>query len=255
MSKRIAVYVCAICSVLSFACAKKGSTPESETAQNPDVTQINTPPPSVGPTAAERETSTVMSEGPQTGPQPVTDTGPTGVTTAPPTQPSTAKTPQPETLTDDQIAMITETVDAGEVQQAKLAQKKAKDARVKKFASHMATQHTKSKKQGASLAKKAQLTPAESSTSMDLSQKSSETMAELENADRENFDKQYIDSQVQQHESVVLLLDSKLIPNASNADLKARLEETRSLVEKHLTEAREIQSSLASAETTPSSMP
>jgi putative membrane protein len=156
--------------------------------------------------------------------------------------------PQPETLTDDQIAMITEAVNSGEVAQAKLAQKKAQDPRVKKFASHMVTQHNKLKKQGESLAKKAQLTPMESTTSMDLSQKSTETLASLENADKTNFDKEYIDAQVQQHESVVLLLDSKLIPNASNSDLKARLEETRKMVEDHLNEAKEIQSSLASAQ-------
>ncbi len=253
MSKRSAVFVCAICSVLSVACAKKGTSPEPESAQNPDMSTMNTPPPSKTPSEATAATSPMGTE----GAQPVTDTGPSGVTTSPPTSgTSTAATPPAETLTDDQIAKIAETVDAGEVEQAKIAQKKAKNAKVKKFASHMVQQHTKSKKQNETLAKKAQLTPADSAVSQDLTQKSTETCASLESAEATNFDKQYIDAQVQQHESVVLLLDSKLIPSASNADLKARLEETRKLVETHLNEAKEIQSSLASAEgsTTPTPM-
>ena len=129
--------------------------------------------------------------------QPVTDTGPTGVTTSPPTSgTSTAAMPQNETLTDDQIAKIAETVDSGEVEQAKIAQKKAKNAKVKKFASHMVQQHTKSKKQNETLAKKAQLTPADSTTSQDLSQKSSETVATLESTESSpDFDKKYIDAQ------------------------------------------------------------
>jgi putative membrane protein len=240
-----------MCSVLSFGCAKKGTSPEAESAQNPDLAAVNPPPESVPPSPAENQTGVVGTETAQA----VTDTGPTGVTTSPPTSGTSTAMPQPETLTDDQIAKIAETVDAGEVEQAKIAQKKAKNAKVKKFASHMVQQHTKSKKQTETLATKAQLTPADSTTAQDLSQKSTETCASLESAEATNFDKQYIDAQVQQHESVVLLLDSKLIPNASNADLKARLEETRKLVENHLTEAKEIQSSLASAEsTTPTPM-
>ena len=126
MSKRSAVVVCAICSVLSVACAKKGTSPEPESAQNQDLSTMNTPPPSE--TSSEATTAT-SSVGTETA-QPVTDTGPTGVTTSPPTSgTSTAAMPQNETLTDDQIAKIAETVDSGEVEQAKIAQKKAKNAK------------------------------------------------------------------------------------------------------------------------------
>lgn len=232
MSTRNAFYACAFCSLLSFACSKQGSSPAPESAANPDLATVNTPPPSVAESPAQESTASVTEPSLTPPPAPV------------------AVEPAPETLTDDQIAKITETVNTGEVEQAKIAQKKSKNARVKKYAAHMITQHNKSQKQIQTLTKKAQITPADSPTSQDLSQKSTETVASLESSDATTFDKTYIDAQVQQHESVVTLLDSKLIPNASNAELKARLEETRKLVETHLNEAKEIQSNLASADTT-----
>jgi putative membrane protein len=247
MSKRI--YAVAICALMLVACAKKGTSPEPEAAENPELSAVNTPPPSVAPSGAETNTA---SAGMETN-DPMEQGAGTGTGMAPAAPAPVATTP-PETLTDDQIAKITETVDAGEVEQGRIAQKKAKNARVKKFASHMVTQHTKSKKQNATLVKKAQITPADSTTAQTLSEKSSQTLATLESTESPDFDKKYIDAQIEQHENVVLLLDSKLIPNASNADLKARLEETKKLVETHLTEAKEIQQSLASAES-PTPMP
>jgi len=238
MGKRIYAY--AICAVMLLACAKKGATPDPEAAENPDLSGMNTPPASPSPSPAEDQTSSV---GMETG-------DPTEPTAAAPMMPPPTAVPATpvETLTDDQIAKITETVDQGEVEQGRVAQKKAKDARVKKFASHMVTQHSKSKKQIATVTKKAQITPADSATAQTLSEKGEKTLADLESTASPDFDKKYIDAQVEQHENVVTLLDSKLIPSASNAELKARLEETRKLVEAHLTEAKEIQTSLASAE-------
>jgi len=154
---------------------------------------------------------------------------------------------QTPALNDDQIAKITETVDTGEVELAKVAQKKATDKRVKKYAEHMVTQHTQDKKKVESLSKRVQITPADSSVSADLAQNASRTRADLESAPKDDFDRQYINAQVEGHQKVYDLLSSQLIPNATNADLKNRLEEAKVMVEKHLTEAKEIQSSMASA--------
>jgi putative membrane protein len=245
----------AVCSLLLVACAKSTS-PESETASDvPDTTAMNTPPPSVEPSAAEQQTNPLASDTPGTsGDIGMQQPSASPVSPMPTTPATTAATPA-ETLTDDQIVKIAETINTGEVEQAKLAQKTSKNGKVKKYAQHMIQEHNKASKKTATVAKKAQIKPADSPTAQNLSDKASRTKETLATTDKADFDKRYIDAQVEQHESVVLLIDSKLLPNASNPDLKARLEEAKKMVEEHLAEAKEIQSNLAtaSAEQTPAS--
>jgi putative membrane protein len=150
-------------------------------------------------------------------------------------------------LSDGQIAKITDAVDTAEVNQAELANTKSKNPRVKKFASQMITQHTQAKQKSAQLAKKANLTPETSAAYSELDTKTSKVLDGLKSADAASFDQLYISAQVQGHQEVLDLLTTQLIPAASNADLKAQLEKTRTMVEKHLTDAKSIQQSLATA--------
>jgi putative membrane protein len=234
----------AVFSLLLIACAKSTS-PESQTASDvPDTTAMNTPPPSVEPSAAEQQTNP-MASGTTTGSEIGTQQPGASPVSPMPAEPMAAA--PAETLTDDQIVKITETINSGEVEQAKLAQKTSKNGKVKKYAQHMISEHNKANKQTLSVAKKAQITPADSPTAQNLSDKASRTQETLATTDKADFDKRYIDAQVEAHESVALLIDSKLLPNASNPELKARLEEAKKMVEEHLAEAKEIQSNLATA--------
>ncbi len=151
-------------------------------------------------------------------------------------------------LTDPQITKVTDAVNAGEIAQAKLAQTKAKNASVKQFAKKMVTQHTKAQKEGAKLAASKEMDSAECPLADQLKQKSDQTLESLQAAERAEFDQKYIDAQVQQHQEVLSLLDDKLIPHAQSPELKTKLQETRSMVDQHLTSAKEIQEKLSSAQ-------
>jgi putative membrane protein len=150
-------------------------------------------------------------------------------------------------LTNDQIAKITDTVDTGEIEQAKIAKNKAKDPRVKKFAAHMIDQHTQAKQKSAQLAKNANLVPADSSIASELQTKGTQQLEALKAADATTFDNTYMTGQVQQHQEVLNLLSNQLIPGATNADLKAHLTEAHTMVQSHLDQAREIDQALSSA--------
>jgi predicted outer membrane protein len=64
----------------------------------------------------------------------------------------------------------------------------------------------------------------------------------------------FVDGQVRQQEAVLELLNTRLIPSANNTDLKAQLEETRKLIEKHIEETKRVQQALqTSAPATPPS--
>jgi putative membrane protein len=155
--------------------------------------------------------------------------------------------PAPEPLTDEQIAAVTDAANTGEVEQAKLAQKKGKNARVKKFAATMIAHHGQAKQKQSKLLGKAKITPAENALSTQLTEESTRMLETLKTAEGPDFDKAYIDSQVDAHQKVLEAFDTRLIPNAQNPELKASLEEFRTKIEAHLKEAQEIQQLLAAA--------
>jgi len=154
-------------------------------------------------------------------------------------------------LTDAQILKVTETVNSGEIQQAKLARGKTKSTPIKQFAMHMISAHTKANEQGAMLSKQEKLAPEASSLAADMSAKGAATLDALKTASSSEFDKTYIDAQVQQHQTVLNMFSEKLIPSASDAALKAQLEAAKKMVESHLAAARKLQAELATAPAAP----
>jgi len=147
-------------------------------------------------------------------------------------------------LTDAQIVKITDTVNTGEIEQAKLAKQRAKSPAVKKFAAQMVTQHTTAQQQGLALAKQTKLEAEQSTVSEQLATNGSETLERLKAVDAASFDHTYMASQVEQHQAVLEQLDSHLIPEATNARLKAELQKTRTMVEAHLNHAKQVQGAM-----------
>lgn len=167
---------------------------------------------------------------------------------SPPAALSTGNGPAPTeapTLTDDQIVEITHTANVGEIEQAKLAQTKAKDPRVRKLAAMMLRDHSEADTKGTRLDKKASLSPSPSSASTSLqSDAQSATESLKAQATGADFDKAYVDTQVKEHQAVLDTIDQKLVPNAKNADLKAYLADVRSAVAMHLQHAQDLQKEL-----------
>ncbi len=187
------------------------------------------------------------------------------VTTPPPSDPAPAEMPEatptdaaapdaakPEeppaapALTDAEIAAISKAANDGEIEHAKLAKTKAKDKKVKDFAAMMTKDHTDANKRQAALAKKAAIEPKESDLSKRLVEDAKTKGEALKNvAKGAEFDRAYIDGQVEAHTMVLDTLDKQMIPAAQNPELKAELEKVRGAVEMHLNQAKEIQAGLA----------
>jgi putative membrane protein len=143
-------------------------------------------------------------------------------------------------LSDPQIVAIADSVNKGEVEQAKLAVRKAKDAQVKQFAQMMVTDH-----EGAmNKTKQLNITPETTQTSTQLQTDSQNAIQSLNGQTGTDFDKAYIDLQVKEHQQVLNDLDQKLIPNAKNAELKKQLTDLRPKIAAHLQQAEQIQQKL-----------
>jgi len=143
-----------------------------------------------------------------------------------------------ETLTEPQIAKVTELVNTAEVQQAKLAQQRAKAQAVKQFADMMIKHHEQARREQAKIAQRLKLTPADSSTADKLESDGEAQLAKLKASDAASFDSAYITSQIDGHQQALDLLDTQLIPSAKTPEVVNALQAARSLVEQHLRDAR-----------------
>ncbi len=177
-------------------------------------------------------------------PPPVVQTEPEP--TPEPTPAAEPAPPAPPPLTDGEIAAISKAANDGEIEHAKLAKTKAKDKQVKAFAAMMAKDHADANKREAALVKRANITAIENETARKLMDDAKVRTEALNSAAKgPEFDRVYMDHQIQVHTMVLDMITNRMLPAAQNPELKAELEAMRASVEAHLTQAKEIQAALA----------
>lgn len=147
--------------------------------------------------------------------------------------------------TDPQIAAIVVTANQVDIDAGRLAESKAHSADVKAFAQQMVTDHTGVNKAATELVQKLHVTPEDNATAQSLKKGGAENVAKLKTLSGADFDKAYVDHEVAYHRAVIDALDTTLIPNAQNAELKALLVKVRPAFVAHLDHAKHLQSELA----------
>lgn len=153
----------------------------------------------------------------------------------------------PTTLTEDQILYVLHSANVGEMDQARVAEKKAQNARVKRFASMMLKDHGDADSKGNDVAKKARasLSPSDVSNRLESDAKQMTAKINAEKAGKD-FDRTYIDAQVKEHRAVLDSIDRELLPSAKSSEVKDLLQTVRPKIEGHLREAEDIQKGLGS---------
>jgi putative membrane protein len=146
--------------------------------------------------------------------------------------------------TDPQIAHIAYTAGVIDIEAAKLAISKSKNAEVVAFANDMVRDHEAVNVQALDLVKKLNVVPEDNDTSKALAQAATDERAKLAALDGAAFDKAYVDNEVAYHKQVNGALDTLLIPSAENAELKALLETGLKLFEGHQQHAEHVAASL-----------
>ncbi|MGD0677425.1 MAG: DUF4142 domain-containing protein [Polyangiaceae bacterium] len=221
--------LCLLPSILAALLAGCGTAQPAKSAQATPSPAAE-PPASSGPKAAKAATSP-MSSGALASMSP-TDTGGATESDSP-------------ALSDDQIVDVTHTANLGEIEQAKLALSKAHDSRVRKLAAMMMKDHLAADAKGAALAKKDNLSPAPSSTSIALEGDAKAVTSALKADTGDAFDKDYVDSQVKEHQAVLEMIDDKLLPGAKSPGVKAYLADVRPTIVMHLQHAKDLQKDMA----------
>lgn len=155
-----------------------------------------------------------------------------------------ARAPAPG-LSDAEIAAIVVTANAIDVRHGELAKQRAEDERVRQFAETMIRDHTAVNESAAALVERLGVAPEESEVSRSLQSDADETYGLLSEKSGAAFDAAYIDHEVAYHRQVLDALDTQLIPNATNAELRETLEGVRPAFEGHLRQAESLRQLLS----------
>jgi putative membrane protein len=142
--------------------------------------------------------------------------------------------------TDPQIAHIAYTAGNIDIAAGKQALAKSHNKAIRAFAEEMVRDHSAVNDKALALVKKLHVTPQPNPTSASLTKDADATRARLSKLKGAAFDRAYIDNEVAYHETVNGALESTLIPNAKNGELKSLLQTGLTLFKEHQAHAEQV---------------
>jgi putative membrane protein len=148
-------------------------------------------------------------------------------------------------LSDPEIASVAVVANQIDVNYAKIAKVKSKNADVLKFAQTMSDDHTAVIKQAVALVTKLGVTPKDNAVSKKLLSDAEKTKKQLNSKSGQAFDKAYIDNEVAYHKAVISAVENLLIPQSQNAELKKLLQDVVPTLKAHLAHAEMVQKEFA----------
>jgi putative membrane protein len=148
-------------------------------------------------------------------------------------------------LSDPEIASVAVTANQIDIDYANIAKQKSKNADVLKFAETMATDHKAVIDQAVALVTKLHVTPKNNAVSEKLLADANNTKKALNSKSGNAFNKAYIDNEVAYHKAVINAVETVLIPNAQNAELKSLLQNVLPVLKTHLEHAVMVQNKIS----------
>ena len=145
--------------------------------------------------------------------------------------------------TDANIFALLDEANAADSSEGVIAATKGTSAAVRNFGKLMVTDHHKMRVQGEALAKKLKVTPAPPSDDNITADNQKEVDNLNSTAKGKDFDKAYIDGQVDDHKKV-LDLAVKAMSQAQSTELKNLIQKATPTVQSHLDKAEAIQKAL-----------
>jgi putative membrane protein len=142
--------------------------------------------------------------------------------------------------TDPQIAHIAYTAGNIDIAAGKQALAKSHNKVIRSFAQEMVRDHGAVNDKALALVKKLHVRPQPNPTSASLTKDADATRARLSKLKGAAFDRAYIDNEVAYHKTVNGALESTLIPNAKNGELKSLLQTGLTLFKEHQAHAEQV---------------
>ena len=146
--------------------------------------------------------------------------------------------------TDPQIAHIAYTAGVLDIEAAQQALQKSTNKDVRAFATNMEQDHKAVNDKALALVKKLGVKPEDNDTSKALTKQAADKRAQLAKLSGAAFDKAYIDNEVAYHKVVNNALETTLIPDASNPELKDLLKTGLKIFQGHEQHAEHVAAEL-----------
>ena len=141
---------------------------------------------------------------------------------------------------DPHVVGIVAAANQGEIDQGNAAASRATNPDVRAFAQMMVTDHTTALGAIRDTSARAGIMQTDNDTTAALQRTSRETITNLATYSGAEFDRQYMQTQINLHQWLLTALDQHLIPLSTNRDLRSLLETQRVSVAAHLEQARAI---------------
>jgi len=150
-------------------------------------------------------------------------------------------------LSDAEVASIALVANQVSINYAKIAKQKSTNTSILKFAETMITDHMNFISDAAALNSKFGVAPKDNAISQKLLNDAAKITKELRLKSGKAFDNVYIDSEVAYHKSVITAMETQLIPETTNDELKKLLQNILLTFKSHLEQAITIQKNLSNA--------
>ena len=142
--------------------------------------------------------------------------------------------------TDPQIAHIAYTAGIIDIEAAEQALARTHNKTVRAFAQEMVRDHSAVNDKALALVKKLHVTPQDNPTSQSLTKAATAERSKLAKLSGAAFDREYVNNEVAYHKTVNGALESTLIPNAKNGELKSLLQTGLTLFREHQAHAEQV---------------
>lgn len=147
-------------------------------------------------------------------------------------------------ITDANIAAIVVGANNIDISAANIALKKSTNLEVREFAQRMVTDHQSVLDAAVQLVTRLGVKPENNDLVHTLAKQSQNHETNLRKLSGPNFDKVYIDHEVDYHIAVIDVVKNQLIPNANNKELKNTLISVLPAFDAHLAHCKMIQKAL-----------
>ncbi len=151
----------------------------------------------------------------------------------------------PEMFADRSIAAVGSAANQAEIRTSQLALERAEDPQVRAYAQRMIEEHTRLEQQLQALIARKGIAQVDNALSLQMRRNLPVELDSLDNHSGRDFDVAYIIGQIHAHDMTLKTLDTSLLPEVEDADMRTMLQQqVRPAVASHLTQAKQLHHAL-----------
>jgi len=133
-----------------------------------------------------------------------------------------------------------------EIQVSTVASRKASSAAVKQIAKKLEADHTKNRQEVKALAQKLNVNLTSAQGGSVGAADSAAMPAELQGKSRSDFDKAFVQHEIDDHKANIEKIENQIMPSLQNEQVKAYLQQTLTAMQGHLSSLQKVQQQLGS---------